>query len=91
MKLINMIMFYYWDTKFKRRLHVLEADIIPIKKNINLMSLAQRIRFLLDVLQVAAIALVSVINHRNSDGLHLFWDAIYNDKKMKNFNHKLSF
>ena len=42
-----MIMIYYWDKKLKKRLHVLEADIITIKKkkqrkNIDLMSLGQK-------------------------------------------------
>ena len=32
MQPINMIMIYYWDKKLKRRLQVLEADIITIKK-----------------------------------------------------------
>ena len=31
MQAINMIMIYYWDKKLKK-LHVLEADIITIKK-----------------------------------------------------------
>ena len=42
MQPIYMIMIYYWDKKLKKkkkRLHVLEVDIITIK-NINLMSLA---------------------------------------------------
>ena len=38
MQPIIMIMIYYWDKKLKKRLHVLEADIIIIKKNIDLMS-----------------------------------------------------
>ena len=33
-----MIMIYYWDKKLKKRLGVLEADIITIKKNIDLTS-----------------------------------------------------
>ena len=33
MQIINMIMIYYWDKKLKKRLHVLEADIITIKKH----------------------------------------------------------
>ena len=73
MQLINMIMIYYWDKKLKKRLHVLEADIIIIKKNnIDLMSLAWRMHFLLDVFQITAIALVSVINHYHINGLYLF-------------------
>ena len=43
-----MIMAYYWDEKVKKRLHVLEADIITIK-NIDLMALSQRMHFLQDV------------------------------------------
>ena len=70
-------MIYYWDKEFKKRLHVQEADIITIKKNIDLMSLAQMIQFLLDVFQMTAIALVSVINHYHINGLHLFWDTLY--------------
>ena len=69
---INMIMIYYWDKKLKKRLHILEVDIIIIKKNnIDLMSLAQRMHFLQDVFQMTAIALVSVINHYYINGLHL--------------------
>ena len=33
--------------------------------------------FLLDVFQMTAIALVSVINHYHINGLHLFWDTLY--------------
>ena len=40
MQTINTIVIYYWDKKLKKkkRLQVLEADIITIKKNIDLMS-----------------------------------------------------
>ena len=39
MQSINMIMIYYWDKKLKKkRLPILEADIITIKKNFDLMS-----------------------------------------------------
>ena len=41
------------------------------------MSLAQRMHLLLDVFQMTAIALVSVINHYHINGLHLFWDTLY--------------
>ena len=82
MQIINMIMIYYWDKKLKKRLPVLEADIITItphqkknKKNIDLMSLAQRIYFLPDGFQM--IAIVLVINHYYINGLHLFWDTLY--------------
>ena len=34
MQPINMIMIYYWYKKLKKRLHVLEADIVTIKKTI---------------------------------------------------------
>ena len=87
MQPINMIMIYYQDKKLKKQLHVLEADIITIKKkktknkkkqkNIDLMSLAERIHFLQDVFQMTAIALVSVINHYHMNGLPLFRDTLY--------------
>ena len=57
-----MIMIYYGDKKVKKRLHVLEADII-IKKNTLIWFLKGCI-FLEDVFQMKAIALVSVINHQ---------------------------
>ena len=38
MQSINMIMIYYWDKKPNQRLHILEADITTIKKNIDLMT-----------------------------------------------------
>ena len=41
------------------------------------MSLAQRMYFLLDVFQMTAITLVSVINLYHIKGLHLFWDTLY--------------
>ena len=47
----------------QKRLHVLDADIITIKKYIHFMSLAQWMHFLEDVFQKTAIALVLVINH----------------------------
>ena len=40
-----MIIIYYCDKKLKKRLNVLEVDIKTIKKNIDLMSLAQRMHF----------------------------------------------
>ena len=41
-----MIMIYYRDKKDKKkRLHVLEVDIIKIEKNIDLMSPAQKMHF----------------------------------------------
>ena len=77
MQPINKIMKYYWDKKPPKRLQVLEVDIIIIQKNINLMSLAQRIHFLQDMFQMTTIALVSVINPNPINGLHLFWDTLY--------------
>ena len=50
----------------------MEADIITIKTNIDLMSLAQRMHFLQDAFQMTAIALASVINHYHINRLHLF-------------------
>ena len=49
MQFINIIMVYYWEKKLKKRLHVLEAYIIRIKKIIDLMSLAQKMHFLQDL------------------------------------------
>ena len=65
-------MIYYRDKKLKKRLHVLKADMITVKKNIDLTSLAQRMQFLLDAFQMTGIALVSVINHYHINVLHLF-------------------
>ena len=65
-----MIMIYYRVKKFKKGLHFLEADIITIK-NIDLMFLVERMYFFQNVLQIPAIALVSVINHYHINGLHL--------------------
>ena len=41
------------------------------------MSLAQRMHFLQDVLQMTAIAFVSVIKNYHINELHLFWDILY--------------
>ena len=76
MQPINMIMIYYWDKKLKKRLHVLEGDILMIKKKINLMSQAETMHFLQDMFQMTTIALVSVINHYQINGLYLFWDTL---------------
>ena len=83
MQPINIIMIYCWDKKLKKELHVLEADIIIKKeRSIDLMSLAERMHFLQVLLQMTTFALVSVINHYHINGLHLFWDTMYN-KNMK--------
>ena len=44
------------------------------------MPLSQRMHFILDVFQMTAVALVSVINHDHINGLHLFWDTQYEKK-----------
>ena len=75
-----MIRIHYGDKKLKQMLHVLEADITAIKKNIDLMPLAQRMRFLLNMFQMIAIALDSVINHY-VNGMHLFRDALMTETR----------
>ena len=54
MQPINMTMIYYWDKKLKKRLQVLEVDkkFEKLIKNIDLMSVAQRMHFILDVFQM---------------------------------------
>ena len=42
------------------------------------MLLAQRMDFLQHVFQMTAIVIVLVINHYHINGLHLFWDTLYN-------------
>ena len=63
------IMIYYWDKKLKK-------DCMPeswynndLKKNIDFMSLAQRMHFLQDVFQMTAIVPVSIINDYHRIGL----------------------
>ena len=85
MQPINMIMIYYWHKKLKKRLHVLEADIIKIKKHCFDVSILTE-TFLLDVFQMIAIALVSVINYNHIDGLHLFRDTLYKIVLFQLFN-----
>ena len=80
MQLINIRLIYHWDKKLKKRLYALEADIITIKKNIDLMCLAQVMHFLQDVFQMTTVALVSVINHNHINVLLLFWDTLYDLK-----------
>ena len=41
------------------------------------MSLAQKMHFLQEVIQMTAIALVSVLTHYHINRLHLFWDTLY--------------
>ena len=81
MQHINMIMIYSRDKKLKKWLHVLEADIIMIKKIHWFDVSSSKDVFLYDVFQMISIALVSVINHYHINGLHLFWDTLYQYKK----------
>ena len=63
-------MIYYWDKKFKKRMHVPEADIKTIKKKQHWFDLSgTKDAFLPNVSQMTAIALVSVINHDHINGL----------------------
>ena len=42
------------------------------------MFLSQRMHFLQDMFQITAIALISVRNHYHINGLHPFWENLYN-------------
>ena len=78
MQPINMIMIYHWDKKLKKiACHGSWYNNNLKNNNIDLMSLAQRMHFLLDGFQMTAITLVSVINPYHINGLHLFWDSLY--------------
>ena len=77
MQQINMIMIYYWDLETQKRLHILEADIITIKKILFDVSNSKG-AFLQDVYQMTASALVSVIHFNHINGLHPLWDTLYN-------------
>ena len=74
---LSVIMIYYGDKKLKKGFHVLEADAITNKTNIDSISLAQRMPVLLVMFQMTAIALVSIINQYHINGLHLFWETLY--------------
>ena len=64
-----MIMIYYRDKKLKKKtLHVLEADIVTIKKTFIRCFLLKGCIFM---------GLVSVMNHCHINGLHLFWNTLY--------------
>ena len=56
---LAQMMHFLPDMKLKKRLHVLEADIITIKKNIDLMALALMMNFLPDMFRMTTIVLVS--------------------------------
>ena len=53
----DMIIIYYWDKKLKKRLHVLEADIITIKSKHWFDMSSSKNAFLPDVFQIAVIVL----------------------------------
>ena len=56
----------------QKGLHVLEADMITIKRSIDFISLDQRMHFY----QTCSIALVSVISRYHLNGSHLFQDSL---------------
>ena len=67
-------MIYYWDKKLKQRLHVLETNVITMKKqcwfdvsNLKNAFFTGRVP--------NSIKLVSAINNCPIIGLHLFWDT----------------
>ena len=74
-------MIYYREKKLKKRLHVLKAYIIMIKKY-SLDVSDSKIHFLQDMFQMTTIAVVSVINHYPIYGLrHIYiYIYIYNEK-----------
>ena len=80
MQPINLIMIYYWDKKLKKRLHVLEADLIIITKSIDLMSLAQRMHFLQNMFRMTAIVLRQHLNLSSKVVSHpdalIFWYGV---------------
>ena len=78
MQPIYMIMIYYQDKKLKKRLYVLEVDIITMKKHWFDISSSK------DVFQVTSIAPVWVINHYHINGLHFETPCIKN-KAFKGF------
>ena len=67
---INLIMIITDTRNSKKRLHVLEADIITIKKNTNLMSLPQRMHFLQDMFQMITIVLMTCPNSSSKGVSH---------------------
>ena len=67
----------YWDKKFRKRLLVLEADIITIKTKHWFDVSSSKDAFLQNMFQKTAFAFISVINHYHINGLHQFWDTLY--------------
>ena len=59
-----------------KRLHVLEADVIKIKKKHWFDVSSQWIHFLHEILKISGIAFVSEIDNFHMNGLHLFWNTL---------------
>ena len=76
MQPIYLIMVYYLDQKNSKNI-TFPGISYNNSKDINPMSLAQRMHFWHDVFQMTAIALVSVINHRQINKLHQFCYTLY--------------
>ena len=82
MQPMNMIRIYYWEKKLRKRLHVLEADILKQLKKKDWFDVScWKDEYLQDVFEMAAIECISVINHFHINGLHLFWDSLYLEKE----------
>ena len=77
-KPINMILIYKWDKKLKKkkRLHVLEVDIITVKRTLVCCLQLKEWIIYKTLSKMTAIVPVSVINHYHINGLHLFWDTL---------------
>ena len=69
-------MMNYWDQKLKK-IACPGSWYNNDKKNIDLMSLTERMHFLQDVFEMIAIVLVFVINQYHLNGLYLLWDTLY--------------
>ena len=67
-------MIYYLD-KLKKRIHVQEANVITMKENIDLLSLAQWMHFLLDMFLMAAIVIITHLNSSTEFVSH--FDALF--------------
>ena len=67
-----MIMIYSRDKKLRKRLQIMNAEMIRILKKSRFDVSSSKDTFLQDVFQMTAIALVSVINHYHINGLHIF-------------------
>ena len=74
---ISMIIIYFWDKKLKKKISFPGIWYNSNEKDTNLTFLAQKMHFSLNVFRMTVIALVSVMNHYHTNGLHLFWDTLY--------------